>query len=144
MKEKLSMNSVARIRTDIMLGFVFLLLPSVLGFPSALVDFIAYKYLNVKMQLEPIWLETVGILFASIAGISCMLVLKRITKTTNWQVIIFFFPIFIYGWAKCLTIETEFLSFLGYSCCREEPATFISIAKIALNPVAPFWGMFVH
>jgi hypothetical protein len=128
----------------IFFGVGFLLAPAFFGIPGALTYFVAYKYLGTQMQSEPRWLETIELLLACIAGVTCIFMATRIIKLRIWQIILLSIPIFMYGSIKYLIFQDELVSFLGYSCCRDEPSSLINVLAMALNPISPFWQMLAH
>lgn len=138
------MNNEFSIKRMILFPLGFLLAPVFFGIPGALSYFAAYKYLRIQMQLEPVWLETISLLLACIAGFTCIFMATRIINLRRWLLILLSIPLFMYGWTKCISFQGELVSFLGYSCCREYPASFINVLDMALNPIAPFWIMLVH
>ena len=63
----------------------FLLAPVFFGIPGALSYFAAYKYLRIQMQLEPVWLETISLLLACIAGFTCIFMATRIINLRRFE-----------------------------------------------------------
>jgi len=121
-----------------------LLAPAFWGIPGALIYFIAYRYLGIEMQSEPKWLVVIDFLLGCLAGISCIVIIKRIFRIRIWPIIVLAVPILMWAWVRCSFFQDELVAFFGYSCCRDEASTIKSVLTVAINPFFPFWQMLVH
>jgi hypothetical protein len=138
------MNDLKTTRKIMAAGVGVLLAPAFWGIPGALIYFIAYRYLGIEMQLEPKWLGAIDILLGCLAGISCIVIIKKIFKIRIWAIVVLALPIIMWALIRCSFFQDELVAFLGYSCCRDVAPTIKSVLTVAINPFIPFWQMLVH
>ena len=116
-----------------------LVVPQAAGLLAALLLFVGYRFFHVRVQLEPLSMEIIELGSALAAGILCGVMVAKMCGTRRMMGALLAFPFFAFGAYKCLIFQSEVLSYLGVSCCRESDATLMGVLEMAVSPLAPFF-----
>lgn len=116
-----------------------LLAPQVAGFIAALLLLVGYRNFHVRVQLEPLWMEIIELGSALGAGIFCAVMVTQMCGSRRMLGLFLALPFCAFGAYKSLLFQSEVLSYLGVSCCREYDATLMGVLEMAFSPLAPFF-----
>lgn len=119
--------------------FAVIYLPAIIGLVAGFCQFVGFRTFGGNPELPPLPVE-----IAEFAGMFAAIVLPAILVLPLWKrkkVAFVLLAVLLapYSLLRESMIGMEFISYLGYSCCLEYPATLMSTAEALLNPVWPFY-----
>lgn len=133
-------ETVMNLKKPIIYLFSILLSPTFFGLIIGAINLYSYNKFGGSPDLPPRpgWIIYPIMSIGVISGLFCVIMVIRLLSRRLLPSIIFAIPCFAFGFFKCFAFESEFVSFMGYTCCRA-PATFFSLIEVAISPIVFFW-----
>lgn len=133
-------ETLMNLKKPIVYLFCILLAPTFFGLIIGAINLYSYNKFGGAPDLppRPDWIIYPIISIGVISGLFCVIMAIRLLSRKLLPSIIFAVPCFAFGFFKCLAFENEFVSFMGYTCCRA-PATLFSLIEVAVSPIVFFW-----